>query len=75
MGGGVSASSGASTGDASSGLDLSWNYNAPFQVGGSGKQTQDAGLTASPVSGGGNVLVYAIGGVLAVAALIYAIRQ
>lgn len=52
VGGGVSATSGAKTGDASAGLDLSWNYNAPFQVGGSGKQTQDAGLTASPSSGG-----------------------
>lgn len=78
FGGGLSASSGASTGDSSSGLDLSWNYNAPFQVGGSGKQTQDAGLTATPSGSANPALLYIGGGVAALLALgfiVYALRK
>lgn len=77
IGGGVSASSGAKTGDSSSGLDLSWNYNAPFQVGGSGRQTQDAGLTAAPSGMPDPTLLY-VGGIAALLALgfiVYALRK
>jgi hypothetical protein len=67
LAGGVSPSSGASTGDSSAGLDLSFNYNAAFQVGGSGRQTQDAGLTASPGGGGSDSMaLYVVGGIAAV---------
>jgi len=78
IGGGVSASSGAKTGDSSSGLDLSWNYNAPFQVGGSGRQTQDAGLTATPSGIADPTLLYVVGGVgalLALGFIVYALRK
>jgi hypothetical protein len=79
FGGGLSASSGSKTGDASSGLDQSWNYNSAFQVGGSGKQSQDAGLTASKDNGLSNTTVlYVAGGIAALAvlgALVVALRK
>lgn len=65
----ASASSSASTGDQSAGLDSSWNYNSAFQVGGSGKQSQDAGLTASKGGETDKTLIYVAGGVGALFAL------
>jgi phage-related protein len=67
----VSTSVKSSSGDSTSGLDQSFNYNAAFQVGGSGKQTQNAGISA----GGDTPLYLAIGGIVLFLALRVMRRQ
>lgn len=60
----LSTSVSSSSGDSSSGLNQSFNYNAAFQVGGSGKQTQNAGISA-----GSNLPLYlAIAGIALIVA-------
>lgn len=70
LSGGFSSSVASKSGDASGKLDstMPFQYNAAFQVGGSGKQSQDQGASQSAGGQNGNVLVYvAIGvGVLAI---------
>lgn len=68
LSGGISPSATATGGDSSAGLDLSYNYNSPFQVGGSGRQSQEAGLTATP-TGGNQTILYVVGGIAALALL------
>lgn len=75
--GGLSPTGSARSGDASAGLELAFAYNSPFQVGGSGSQDMDAGQTTARDAGAGlpqNPAVL-VGGVLVIAALIYALRQ
>ncbi len=43
---GISSNVSGASGDASAGLDTSFNYQAAFQVGGSGSQEQMADLSA-----------------------------
>ncbi len=65
----VSTSVSSSSGDSSSGLNSSFNYNAAFQVGGSGKQTQNAGLSA-----GGNTALYIVIGAIALVLVARSLR-
>lgn len=70
----VSTSVASKSGDASGALDSSFNYNAAFQVGGSGSQSQDAGLSAG---GSTDTLAYiGIGvGVLAIILTAISLRR
>ena len=75
LGGGGSAipAQSAASGDASAGLDASFAYNGAFQVGGSGNQDQDAGLSTGSNPGTDNTLVFVSIGVGVLAILIGAI--
>lgn len=72
-GGGAGAPPSAASGDASSGLDASFAYNGAFQVGGSGDQKQDAGLSTGSNPAGDNTLVFVSIGVGVLAIIIGAI--
>lgn len=72
LSGGFSSSIASKSGDASGKLDSTqpFQYNASFQVGGSGKQTQDQGASQSTSPGGvSNTLIYVALGVGALAIL------
>lgn len=65
MGGGLSASNstavGSQSGDASAGLSFDAVYNAAFQVGGSGKQSQTTDTDTGKSSGVGTVTYLSFG--------------
>jgi len=65
----VSTSVSSHSGDASAGLDSGFNYQGAFQVGGSGKQTQQAALQSDQ---GNKTLIYVV---VAAIALIVVARQ
>ncbi len=68
----VSTSVSGKSGDASSGLNSSFNYNAAFQVGGSGQQRQDAAIAADAGAGTNTLAYIGIGvGILALVATVF----
>lgn len=76
----ASTSVASKSGDAQSPFDAAFQYNASFQVGGSGTQTQTQAATQDKSSGAAssNVILYiALGvvGLVAIAALISAPRS
>jgi hypothetical protein len=78
-GGGISAGGGgpstASTGDASSGLTNSFQYNAGFTVGGSGQTSAKQESAQSQSMPGNNVLLYAALGLAGFAILMMTLKK
>jgi hypothetical protein len=68
----ISTNTNAASGDASAGLDTSFNYQAAFQVGGSGSQDQSADLSAA---GKDKMPLYIALGVLGVLALFSIVNE
>ena len=81
FGGGLSAGGGgpssAESGDASAGLTNSFQYNAGFTVGGSGKtsSSQESAQTPSQNSGGNNMLIYVSIGLAALTLVIALVKK